>query len=231
MPRAILATTGSTYHGDVNLKASRVALVRAHREADLLAQGATGKPSTGQKGCAVACTVDGYDHYRYPVELGIPVAWAMLEDAIFEGLSAEDSRLWPEQFLDAVPVGVDLWPAYHRVIQRLLLEIALPTAKASGEPAATLTPVVAAIERVAALHGDASQARIVSLSRTYWDAFHAHPGSESAARSAARSAAESAAESAAWSAAGSAAWSAAGSAARSAAGKRIAGIVLEEVAR
>jgi hypothetical protein len=196
-----------TFHGKESLKQERVALVRAHREADLLIQGATGNPANGEKGCAVACTVNGYDHYRYPEELGLPVPWAYLEDAIFEGLSKEDAAEWPTQFLEAVPVGVDLWPTYHRVIARVLRELSKPTAKSCGEPEATLKPVLESIEQIAVLHDEAARGDTVSLSRVYWDTYY-----EYIDRSAAWSAAESAAD-AAW----SAAW------------KQISQIVLEEL--
>src|SRR5690349_2770033 len=91
------------FHGSEDLKRARIAVVRKHRELDRLAQGATGVPSRGQRGCAVACTVDGYDHGRYPTELGIPVDLAYLEDRLFERMSVEDGQSWPERFLEAIP--------------------------------------------------------------------------------------------------------------------------------
>ena len=245
-----------SYHGSQALKEERIGIIRGHRAAERLMQGATGTPSLGEKGCAVACTVDGYHHARYPVELGISGAWAYLEDAVFEGLSVAEAQLWPERFLSAVPVGVDLWPAYHRVTGRILLEVALPAAQASGEPPKTLAPVEAAIRQVAGLYEHAAQGRVVSPTFAYWHAWGAsmawsaaesaaesaawsaawsaaesaaRSAAESAARSAAESAAESAARSAAESAARSAAWSAAWSAARSAAWGKIARIVVEEL--
>lgn len=60
------------------------------------------------KGCAVGCTIHSGDHSTYEDELGIPTWLAYLEDAVFEGLPNEYAMTWPEKFLEAIPVGVDL---------------------------------------------------------------------------------------------------------------------------
>jgi hypothetical protein len=110
------------FHGKPAIKKTYIARVKAHRAADLLAQGATGVPSQGERGCAVACTVDGYAHARYPIELGIPVDLAHLEDRIFEGLPVADSQAWPEQFLRAIPVGADLSKVARLFAKRIAKE-------------------------------------------------------------------------------------------------------------
>jgi hypothetical protein len=97
------------YHNDESVKAKYLSRVRAHRAADELIQGATqGHTSEGFRGCAVVCTLERYDHGGYETELGIPRALARIEDGIFEGLSPKDAMAWPEQFLEAIPVGADL---------------------------------------------------------------------------------------------------------------------------
>lgn len=60
------------------------------------------------KGCAIGCTLEGYDHERYPIELGIPVELAHLEEQIFEGLSNGEAKDFPLEFLEAIPLGADL---------------------------------------------------------------------------------------------------------------------------
>ena len=94
-----------TFHGRQELKDQRIAQVRAHREADQLVKGIYWEKG---KGCAVGCTVHGNDHRAYEIELGIPVELAFLEDLIFEELPNGQAMLWPERFLQAIPVGVDL---------------------------------------------------------------------------------------------------------------------------
>lgn len=106
------ATTLLAYHNDPAIKAKYLARVRAHREADALIQG-TGWDRG--KGCAVGCTLEAYEHERYPIELGIPEQLAHLEDNIFEELKNGEALAWPEQFLGAIQPGADLsmvWPRF-----------------------------------------------------------------------------------------------------------------------
>lgn len=71
------------YHNDLGVKQKYVARIKAHKAADRLVQGIGWD---GKKGCAVGCTLENYSHRQYPIELGIPVHLARLEDKIFEGL-------------------------------------------------------------------------------------------------------------------------------------------------
>ncbi len=73
-----MTTPMLAYHNDPAVKALYLARVRAHRLADNLIQGTTW---TDGKGCAIGCTLESYDHRRYPIELGIPTVLAHLEDA------------------------------------------------------------------------------------------------------------------------------------------------------
>ena len=100
------------FHGDPGLKEMYLARVMLHRQADELVQGTGWKDG---KGCAVGCTLEAYDHALYPVELGIPLVLAHLEDRIFERLPRADAQTWPERFLDAPNPGADLsdvWPRF-----------------------------------------------------------------------------------------------------------------------
>jgi hypothetical protein len=94
-----------TFHGSQELKDQRIAQVRAHRLADQLIHGQYWQDG---KGCAVGCTVHSGDHMAYESELGIPVELAYAEDHIFESLPNGKALMWPERFLQAIPVGVDL---------------------------------------------------------------------------------------------------------------------------
>ena len=93
------------FHNDQAIKDKYLARVIAHREADNIIRGTGWEDG---KGCAVGCTLENYDHSRYPIELGIPEWLARVEDTLFEGMSLGKSRTWPEEFLKAVNVGADL---------------------------------------------------------------------------------------------------------------------------
>lgn len=116
------------YHGDAELKEKFVALVRWHREQDKFIQGWYWKdawegltiiPEKG-RGCAVGCSIESLrkitgrgdikhnDHDAYAKLLGVPFSIAYLEDYIFEELSEQDAKLWPERFAEAIPVGANL---------------------------------------------------------------------------------------------------------------------------
>jgi hypothetical protein len=110
------------FHGDHATKAKYLRRIRNHAKADRLIQG-TGW-SNG-KGCAIGCTLEAYDHTRYPIELGVPMELAKLEDQIFEGLAPSQAMKWPAAFLSAIPVGADLslaWPRF--AVWMLRIELA-----------------------------------------------------------------------------------------------------------
>ena len=86
--------------------------MKKHIKADELIQG-TGY--NGLKGCAVGCTLNNYSHIGYENELGIPFTIAIWEDQIFEALSKEESKLFPLEFLESVPVGADLSKVFNHM--------------------------------------------------------------------------------------------------------------------
>lgn len=104
------------FHCDPSIKEKYLKRVREHREADEIAQGQYWRNG---KGCAVGCTLHGDDHSAYERELGIPIALAYLEDRLFELMPLRRSKLWPEEFLQAVPVGADLSGVVARFLVRL----------------------------------------------------------------------------------------------------------------
>ena len=196
-------TKMKTYHNDPSIKSKYIARVKAHRLADELIQ-ETGWENG--KGCAVGCTLENYDHSRYPIELGMVEGLARLEDHIFEALAPADAMNWPEQFLSAMPEGIDEQTQMILLDQFQVFWLKRQKTQFNGEdyPQA-ITAIDKTIELLnRAISGDEPELAAWSATR-------------SAARSATRAAAESAARAAAWSAAESATRSAARSAAESAA--------------
>ena len=212
-----------TFHGNPEIKAKYVARLKEHQRLDEIVQKETFSKNGKTRGCAVGCTLDKYDHKSYEVELGVPEGLAYLEDSIFEGLTPEKAPQFAVDFLEAIPIGVDLTPIRWRFcafvmrknIDRVLL---LNIDKSLKEK------VVAAISSVLKVHEKAIELQ-------QWDESAARSASRASAWKAARSAALSAAQmaepaalSATWSAesaalsatwsAKSADWSAARSAAR-----------------
>jgi len=102
------------FHNDPAIKQKYLDRVAAHRVADELIKG---QGWLEGKGCAIGCTLEAYDHSRYPTELGIPEMLAHIEDCIFEGLPNGDAQAWPERFLSAIEPGADLslvgWKFLH----------------------------------------------------------------------------------------------------------------------
>ena len=184
-----------SFHNDIEVKKKYVARTEAHRKADTLIRG-TGWD--GHRGCAVGCTLEAYDHSRYPVELGLPEWLARVEDTLFEGMSKDNAMLWPSRFLMAIPVGVTEQQFEHQVkapFHVLVLESALTTFDHAKFP-----DVKASIDRSIALwrRGD--------IGSKEWES-----EAQAAAEAAAALAARAAAWAAAWAAraAARAAWAAA----------------------
>ena len=104
------------FHGDQAIKDKYLARVRAHRKADEIIHGSYVQIGVNDtfKGCAVGCTLHSGRHWEYESELGIPTQLAFIQDGLFERMSKPDDVLFPEQFLEAIPVGADLYPAYWK---------------------------------------------------------------------------------------------------------------------
>jgi hypothetical protein len=99
------------FHDSQDLKDFYLARVRAHAAADRLIQGTGWERG---RGCAVGCTLEAYDHGRYPIELGIPMVLAHLEDRLFELLPKAEAMTWPDRFLLAIRPGADLSKVWSR---------------------------------------------------------------------------------------------------------------------
>src|ERR1044071_8267683 len=141
-----------SFHNDPAVKTKYLKRVQKHRKADNIIQG-TGW--NNGKGCAVGCTLESYDHERYPIELGLPVWLARLEDTIFEGLSHKEAMKWPERFLKAIPVGVNVEMVRHKLaIKRMdrLLTLQKQQLKQYPELQEVITKVIGAIKLVKEYH-------------------------------------------------------------------------------
>lgn len=94
-----------SFHGDKSIKQKYLTRVKNHILSDELVRGSGWD---GKKGCAIGCTLNDYNHVAYETELGIPEWLARMEDILFENMTNKKSRTWPEKFLKAIPIGVDL---------------------------------------------------------------------------------------------------------------------------
>lgn len=112
--------TMRAFHSDPAVKEKYLNRVQAHAAADELIKGTYWENG---KGCAIGCTIEGSDHMRYEMELGIPVTIAHLEDAIFERLPYELAMTWPERVLRAIQVGADLSLVIPRFLMWLMVDL------------------------------------------------------------------------------------------------------------
>ena len=103
-----------SFHGKQEIKDKYIQRLKNHMLADEIIQG-IGFDKLSNKGCAIGCTLDKYDHFAFETELGIPAILAVLEDNIFEGLSLEDSKEFPLNVLYAIPIGIDLEIVYAKI--------------------------------------------------------------------------------------------------------------------
>lgn len=185
-----------SFHGKQETKDFYLARVKAHRIADRIIQGTGWKEQDDGvfRGCAVGCSLENYDHSKYPVELGLPEWLARLEDRIFEELPKDEAMEWPEKFLSAIPVGVDVENVRHHLaikrMNRLILLQKKSLNKYGEELKNVILQVITSIEIVKKCHE-------AELGKNYCDWSAAEFKSLSAANSAADSDAWSAAESAA----------------------------------
>lgn len=101
------------FHNDPEIKQKYIDRVKAHQAADEIIKGTYWQEG---KGCAVGCTIEGDDHFKYETELGIPSILAYLEDSLFENMSNEDAKKFPLMFLEAIPVGADLSKVFNNLV-------------------------------------------------------------------------------------------------------------------
>jgi hypothetical protein len=101
------------FGGDAKRKEDALALVEAHKKADMIVQGQywethydNGRTQIG--GCAVGCLTHGENHGDFRDLYGIPTELAMQADNLFEALDSETAKSFPVEFIRAIPVGADV---------------------------------------------------------------------------------------------------------------------------
>lgn len=155
-----------SYLNDPAVKAKYTARFADHRAADEVIQG-TGFDNG--RGCFVGCTLDDYNHSRFPVELGWPEWLAHLADAIFEGVPKTEAAQFGTDLLEAVPIGVDLEPLRHRfalkVQQRNLARLAGNDEPYAVECRAAIEGVIAYLQAE-----DKAESAAESAARSAWSA-------------------------------------------------------------
>ncbi len=222
-----------SYHNDENLKCLVVSEMKKHQEKDQFIKGAYDEEVNGEfKGCAVGCTIDSInlilgksyrtsEHKVFEEAIGVPEWLARLQDSFFENLPRTENGQFAIDFLQSIPIGINLEPIKWKFCSFILKEGIDRILLQPGLPDELRWNVVNSMRGALNLHE-------LAIKIGEWDQ-ELSESAESAARSAAwsasfaawsaaRAAASSAAKSAAWSAS-SAAWSAssaAESAARSA---------------
>jgi len=177
-----------SFHNDIKVKEKYVNRVKAHAKADNLIQGVGWENG---KGCAIGCTLESFDHSAYPTELGLPEWSAKLEDRLFEGMENKYAMKFPLDFLEAIPVGVDLEPVKWKFCSYLCSEN-LSIVENCDIDKDLKSQVSDSIKTIKSLHDNAAKTGVWYGSAAY--------SCSAAARSAARSAAavRSAADSAAY---------------------------------
>lgn len=209
-----------TFTNTVATKGQLLENIKNHMEADAFIKGIYWNDAS-KKGCAVGCSIVDFggepaNHTEYERLFGIPTEIARLEDAIFEGLPLEDSKLWPLRFTNAVPVGVDL----HDVFRRFKLAILEKHLVYNREKHPQVARVVDEVIELLRENLPQTDSRWNAARDKAWNA--ADSMVESVEWNAAESAAESAAWCAAWCASRNIVWCVADSAARSVSWQKLA---------
>ena len=123
-----------SYHNDENLKKLIVCEMRKHQEQDQFVKNTYGREEYGKfNGCAVGCAIDSInialgkryrscDHKVFEEALGIPEFLAHLQDSFFERLPIGENSQFAVDFLEAIPVGVNLESVKYKFCSFLMSE-------------------------------------------------------------------------------------------------------------
>ena len=141
-------------------KMARIERAKQHAAADRLRSGYYSDDADHSRGCSVGCDaidIAGWQsqfdnpHAIVAEHDGTPEWLEYLRDAVFENLPKEDRARWHVELAEALPVGVDMQPAYHAICAAMLqqtLEHRPTWADSCG------VEVEAAIRQVIAYHSD-----------------------------------------------------------------------------
>ena len=111
------------FHGKPELKEFYVNRAIQHREADEIVQG-YGYWKNG-KGCAIGCLAhtNTDTHLKLQEDAGLPMVVSRLADGIFEGLPKDLAMHWPQRYMEACAVGVDLSQVGDKFLHWLLVDL------------------------------------------------------------------------------------------------------------
>jgi hypothetical protein len=108
-----------SFHGRHEVKRKFLDRVRAHRLAGEITKD-LGRKKVG--GNAIDCTLHSDNHWAFEEELGLPNQLACIEEELFYSLANDQAQMLPEQILEAIPVGADLFPAVWQFMLFALLD-------------------------------------------------------------------------------------------------------------
>ncbi len=123
-----------SYHNDANLKKLVIDEMKKHQEQDRMIKGTYGVYERGDfKACAVGCAIksvnkilgkdyDTKSHEALSESLGIPVWLTKVQDSFFECLPNEYCSQFAIDFLEAIPIGIDLESVRWTLCTSLLKE-------------------------------------------------------------------------------------------------------------
>lgn len=109
-----------SYHNDVNLKKLIIDEMKIHQNKDRMIKGSYGFYESGKfKGCAIGCSIksinkilgkdyDTNSHDKLSNTLGIPIWLFKVQDSFFECLPSDYCNQFAIEFLESIPVGIDL---------------------------------------------------------------------------------------------------------------------------
>lgn len=200
-----------TYHNKPELKAQILAGYDAHIKADTLIKGEYFNYDDGFKGCHIGCVVrelGGDEVDQYSDLTGLPVWLRDLTEHFFERMAYPENQRVSRAILEAVPVGQDITPVYHKFMVWLLEDEKHGTLQYCDERGAAATQAVINLHKRSADGIEVDNAAWAAARAAAWAAARA---AWAAARDA-EAAAGAAAWAAAWAAdaaAGAAAWDAA----------------------
>lgn len=112
-----------SYLNDPKLKESTIQAMQQDVEDERLVKGSYWNEGQGN-GCFVGCVIRGNEHSKFEDKLGIPRYLAEIADNIFENLEYEDSKKFSIDFLEAIPVGVDLMGIFDKLAYTMLVSTA-----------------------------------------------------------------------------------------------------------
>lgn len=108
-----------SFHNQPATKEFYVQRVSGHLQADEIIHN---RYWVDGKGCGVGCTIHSDNHKMYESDLGIPEVLAHLEDYLFEGCHIAEAQQFAINFLQTIPVGVDLSGVVWRFLHWLIMD-------------------------------------------------------------------------------------------------------------